>query len=312
MVVIITALTVDMTFSTFSDILKEQSVSSFWRLVLFITTILTIYGAGQYFLLSFLKQMSNGVRSKESYFNKLYNLLTIAQYIIAGILFLIIFQILLTFHYYIVSTIAATTISYALACIIMSIVSYRFFSWYKSNKDNTVLLYALASAMVAISTGSHLLTHNAILLEKKPFVIDANLKQDFPEISQSTIGIIANIFLYANVLPLLLSFVLMYAGTILLLRHHSEKLGEIKFWIIICLPLISFLAGLLPTLLALPSGGFTFYNKNFVVFRVLSILSGTSGSILIGIAFLAIARTILRFNKIALWSNTWQMQGMVS
>ncbi|MBV9667733.1 MAG: hypothetical protein JO327_06340 [Nitrososphaeraceae archaeon] len=296
MVVIITVLMVDMTFSTFSDILKEQSVSSFWRLVLFITTILTIYGAGQYFLLGFLKQISSGVRSKESYFNKLYNLLTIAQYIIAGILLLIIFQILLTSHYYIVSTIAATTISYALACIIMSLVSYRFFSWYKSSKDNTVLLYALASAMVAISTGSHLLTHNAILLEK-PFVIDANLKQDFPEISQSTIGIIANVFLYANVLPLLLSFVLMYAGTILLLQHHSEKLGKIKFWIIICLPLISFLAGLLPTLLALPSGGFTFYNKNFVVFRVLSILSGTSGSILIGIAFLAIARTVCKIHQ---------------
>jgi hypothetical protein len=294
--VIITALTVDMTFSTFSDILKEQLVS-FWGLVLFTTTILTIYGAGQYFLLGFLKQMSNGVRSKAPYFDKLYNLLTIAQYIIGGILLLIIFQVFLTSHYYILLTIAATTISYALACIIMTLVSYRFFSWYKSNKDNTVLLYALASAMVAISTGSHLLTHNIILLEKKPFEIDANLKQDFPEISQSTIGIIANVFLYANVLPLLLSFVLMYAGTILLLRHHSKKLGKIKFWIIICLPLISFLAGLLPTLLALPSGGFTFYSRNFVVFRVFSILSGTIGSILIGIAFLAIARTIRKVQQ---------------
>ena len=89
----------------------------------------------------------------------------------------------------------------------------------------------------------------------------------------------------------------MYAGTILLLRHHSKKLGKIKFWIIICLPLISFLAGLLPTLLALPSGGFTFYSRNFVVFRVFSILSGTIGSILIGIAFLAIARTIRKVQQ---------------
>jgi hypothetical protein len=289
--VITTALIVDMIFSTFSDILKEESIS-LWGLLLFITTVLTIYGAGQYFLLGFLKQLSSAVRSKAPYFNKLYKLLTISQYVIAGILIVIIFQIVLYSHYYVILTIAATTISYTLACIIMSLVSYRFFSWYKSNKDNTVLLYALASAMVALSTGTHLLTHNTILLEKKPFEINATLKQEFPEISQSTIGIIANVFLYANVLPLLLSFVLMYAGTTLLLRHHSKKLGKVKFWIIICLPLISFLSGLLPTLLALPSGGFTFYNKNFVAFRVLSILSGTSGSVLIGIVFLAIARSI--------------------
>jgi hypothetical protein len=40
----------------------------------------------------------------------------------------------------------------------------------------------------------------------------------------------------------------MYAGTTLLFRHHSKKLGKIKYWIVICLPLIPVLAGLLPTL----------------------------------------------------------------
>ena len=85
-----------------------------------------------------------------------------------------------TARYYIISTIIATTISYALACAIMTLTNYRFFSWYISNKNSTVLLYSLASSMVAISTGSHLVTHNVILLEKRPFEINAHLKQDFP------------------------------------------------------------------------------------------------------------------------------------
>lgn len=107
--------------------------------------------------------------------------------------------------------------------------------------------------MVALSTGSHVFTHNSILLNKKPIEINATLPQGFPEISTNTVGVIvASIFLYANILPIVLSFVFMYAGTILLLRHHSKKLGKIKFWIIICLPLISLIAGLLPTLMALP------------------------------------------------------------
>lgn len=56
----------------------------------------------------------------------------------------------------------------------------------KSNKNSTVLLYALASAMVAISTGSHVFTHNIILLEKKPFEINANSKEGFPIIRIQT------------------------------------------------------------------------------------------------------------------------------
>jgi len=306
--IVIIALMVDMTFSTFSDILKEQ-FASIWGLLLFIAIILVIYGPGQYFLFRFLNQWSREVRSKESYLNKLYRLLAIAQYVIAAILVLVIFQIVLTSHYYILFTVAATTISYALACIIMSLVCYRFFSWYKSNRNTTVFFYALASGMVAVSTGSHLFTHNSILLEKKPFEINTNLKQDFPEINTKTVGYIANVFLYANVLPLLLSFFLMYAGTVLLLRNYSKKLGKIKFWVIICLPLVFFLIGLLPTLVALPSGGFTFYNKNLVIFRIFSILAGSGGSIFIGVAFLATAKSINRIHQNSIIVNYMTIAG---
>jgi len=45
MIVIVIALLVDMIFSTFLDILNDQSVS-IYGLVLFIITILIIYGVG--------------------------------------------------------------------------------------------------------------------------------------------------------------------------------------------------------------------------------------------------------------------------
>jgi hypothetical protein len=291
MAIIITALLIDMCLSTFSDILKERLIS-IWGLILFVAIVVIIYGPGQYFVLGFLKYLSKGVRSKAPYLGGLYNMFRIAQYVIAGILFLIIFQIVLTSHYYIVSTIAATTIGYALACIFMSLVSYRFFSWFKSNKDYTVLLYGLAGAMIATSAGGHILTNNSILLEKNPAEINANFRGNFPDIGPITAGVMASVFLYAYVLPLILSFVLMYAGTTLLLRHHSKKLRKIKYWIIICLPLIPFIVGLLPTLLALPSGSFTFYSKSLVTYRLFAVLAGTGGSILIGIAFLTIARAL--------------------
>jgi hypothetical protein len=90
-------------------------------------------------------------------------------------------------------------------------------------------LCALASAIVAVSTRSHIPTHNSILLEKKPAEINASLRANFPDISRGSVGVIASVFFYTNVLPLVLSFILMYAGTTLLLRHHSKSLGRIIY-----------------------------------------------------------------------------------
>jgi hypothetical protein len=50
-------------------------------------------------------------------------------------------------------------------------------------------------------------------------------------------------------------------------------------------------------MMALPSGGFAFYNKNLVMFRIFSILAGSGGSILIGVAFLTTARSINQIHQ---------------
>jgi hypothetical protein len=89
----------------------------------------------------------------------------------------------------------------------------------------------------------------------------------------------------------------MYAGTAFLLYHYSEKIGKIKYWLVISLPLISIVCGMIPTLIAMPSGNFTFYKKNLVTYRIFTILSGTSGSILIGVGFLTIAINIRQINQ---------------
>ena len=79
-VLMIIALVVDMTLSTFSDILNKQS-GSLWGIILFVAIVVAIFGIGQHFLLVFLNQLSRQVRSKESYLNKLYRILTMTQYV---------------------------------------------------------------------------------------------------------------------------------------------------------------------------------------------------------------------------------------
>src|SRR5262249_35617681 len=54
---------------------------------------------------------------------------------------------------------------------------------------------------------------------------------------------------------------------------------------------------------------FTFYNKNLVIFRIFSILAGSGGSIFIGVAFLATAKSINRIHQNSIIVNYMTIAG---
>lgn len=75
-------------------------------------------------------------------------------------------------------------------------------------------------------------------------------------------------------------------------------LGNIRYWIIISIPLVILLISLYPTFLTLPTGSFTFYDQNLIFFRILFRLAGTAGGVFIFcIALLSIARNIRKVNQ---------------
>jgi hypothetical protein len=84
-----------------------------------------------------------------------------------GIIALVILQLILTSHYYVGLLIAAISISFTLAAIILGLLSYRFLSWYKSssNKNITVLLYGLTFAVTAIGVGVIVAVNSSVILE---------------------------------------------------------------------------------------------------------------------------------------------------
>jgi hypothetical protein len=87
-----------------------------------------------------------------------------------GIIALVILQLILTSHYYVGLLIAAISISFTLAAIILGLLSYRFLSWYKSssNKNITVLLYGLTFAVTAIGVGVIVVAVNSSVILENP------------------------------------------------------------------------------------------------------------------------------------------------
>ena len=98
-----------------------------------------------------------------------------------------------------------------------------------------------------------------------------------------------DIYHYLNLIPITISFLLRWLGCTLLLRHHYQAKSGLTaiIWIILLLPLILYLVGKVPDMLDLPSDyAYRFY------FRILFRIGTIGGSVLFGLAFYVVAKTI--------------------
>jgi hypothetical protein len=268
----------------FGGSLASQLTSSF-GISLFIIVVAVSYGSAVYLLSRFISPLHREIRTHSPRFDWLYKTLIMAQYTSGGIIAFMILQLIFTSHYYVGLLIASTAISFTLSVIIMALSSYRFLSWYKSsNKNVTVLLYGITFAVIAIGFGVIIAVNSSFILLQKPAEIGGlHSSSSASSMSQNPKALILYQITYT---PSRLGFVLYWIVTALLLRHYSRKLGRLKFWTIISLPLVSFLSA---SLFVSPD-----YKHSLLYDALLVLAALTAGGILFGIAFLIMARSMKR------------------
>lgn len=287
MSVVITALLVDTLLAKISNFI---SASLSWRMPVFMV-IVAIYVAGQYFVLDSFRRKSKEIRMRKNLqLNLAYKIITVSQYILSAIILYVVLQMVLTSHYDVNAVSAAMTISYALAIGMMGLLSQRFFSWFRSNRNAVVMLYALSSTFLAINAAFTLFFVNSVLFFGPREVGPQLGSGSVPVIEPSSIiGILDN----AYVITSIVSFMITWAATCMLLRHYSPILGKIKYWLIVAIPLIYFLSqfvglglNLFAPILRLDP---IFFG---ILLTLLFSLSKAGGGILFGVAFWIIARNI--------------------
>jgi hypothetical protein len=278
-ILIVALLLVDAMISNIADFIANQLVSS-WGVALFIF-ISSVYVLGQYFILGFIKAKSNTIRNKVPHLKLLHLIVTIFQYTLTAILIFVTLQIVLTAHYYTIMLTAATAISYILASIITGLLAARFFSWYKLNKNRIVFLYGLSSIALAVMAISAISLMDYILIGKHSEV-NSQSEVVYPSFKEGSLEKILS-DLYA--IPTIVSFVLVWGSTVFLLRNYSQRLGRVKYLIIIGIPLVTFASqyfDLIPGL-----GIFDDFTE-----IVLTTLHSTAGGFLFAIVFITAARQV--------------------
>jgi hypothetical protein len=295
LVATIVLLQIDISLVNVNRFTTSQSLSG-WRTYIFLvlafaSTVL------QFFILKFVKIKSKEVRNKkELHLDITYTVSRIIQYLIIGILALAIVQMALSSRYNVYILFAIVGISYLLGTVLMSMLAKRFFSWFRSNRSFVVLLYGLSSAIIAINLSFSLVYIYSVL--------PIHLEEIRPHTSFLTpfhpAGSIISIFNNGYIITSVISFVITWIATALLLRHYySQRLGRIKYWAIIGLPLAFFLVQFQPLFLNL------FYQPlqsspvlSSILYTLIFTFSKPIGGIVFGVAFWTVAKSLRRGTSI--------------
>jgi hypothetical protein len=281
---VIVTILIDSEIGVIADFIPEQ-ISSSVGLATFLG-IAIIFSVAQYFILSYIKQSNKETRAKALNLDLTYWIVSIAQYILVGIIVCVILQIIVEQQYSIVTLYASHVISYGLWITTLGLLARAFFSWYKlSNKNTMVLILAISMIAYVINGTAGLASYLDMLAQQKP-VVTSNDIAYFPEFGIALLG--SQIGL-VNQIASSIAYILTWIGTVKLLYPHIKKLGKTKFWIVMGAAMIYYLISFPLFVL----GYFTPSENVDAKTNILIIsLGGIFSGIIFGAAFLSVARTL--------------------
>jgi hypothetical protein len=282
---------VDTSIVKVSDLVRWQFIHDWKSIILFIS-MSSVYGISYYFVLEFIKGRGEKelgyargkMRLSAATFRKI---VSIIQYVITAILIFIILQIVLYSQYSTVAITAITTISYATATVMMGLLAYLFFIWFNQNRRSgsgfTIFFYGISTVALLLNTVIGLALIYTLSLYK-PAIVGSHA-------TSLTIGITKPVDRVLNtsyVSTSILGFILMWSATAILLRSYSKRLGKVKYWFLVSIPLVYFISQFLTLFSNQLAAILALYP---VLFTLLFVFSKPVGGILFGAAFYSIGRT---------------------
>jgi hypothetical protein len=219
-----------------------------------------------------------------------YKAMVLTQLAIIIILVTILIEINFTLSYHLVHLELVFMISSITAVAVMGLLSYKFITWLRLDRSRITFAYLLASLSLSI---------NAIIgmiYASDQFRYVSDIIQPSPYggfIMHSHYSSLSVLYTVSSGI----TFALFWVGTVLLLQSYRKRLGTIKFWIIMLVPLLYFLSQFQPVVTSVL---FDYSSGNPMLYSIVYVLmlevSTPIGGILFGLAFMLVARRIQNAN----------------
>jgi hypothetical protein len=286
MLPLMTVLAVDLLIGNVADIYTVQ-VKSDAGFALFLTISLVSI-AGQFYFLGIVKRKMNQIDSEPLRLSKV---VFIIQLVLISIIILIIFQIIYGSFYFTSLLSISTAISYVLTITLMAILALRFLTWFKTSKNLALLFYGCAAGVIVLNSAFTIILFDSILMKKPPVItLSSEIIFDLGYEPGTFMSYVITIQAYTFTAFIVLT----WGGTIMIIHHNIQRVGKVKFWVLVLLPLIYFLSYFITLYQQIyPDSTVTqAISENFAIPILLGTASVTACGILFGLSFLLIARSI--------------------
>jgi hypothetical protein len=278
-------LTLESIISNISDFLVEQNTSLFG--ILLYTCISAIFVISSFVFVLLIKNATAEIRRNSKELRILYYTSSITQIALVGLVVALLVQIVLLGEYSVALLVATSVLSPAMAASVMVVSCLILVSWFRFNRRSyVVLIFTLAfslNAYVFIYT-SFSSVYN--LMEKSPIITPESGVVYSSDVFQP--GSIQKMFSNVYKFTATANFILLLAGSAVMLRHYSARIGRIKFWILVLIPSVYYISILLDALgIYNPESEAEQFN-----YYVYASLNGIIGGVLLGLLFWSISRTM--------------------
>jgi hypothetical protein len=309
------------------DLLATRQILFFdntWQTIIFILTVVVAYGIGSLILLIYTRKMRiiEHVEKRNHFMNIIYFGVVVIQFSLLAILISIIVGNSISCPNYVSLCMATRPLATSInaiastgAGIILGVISFKFFSWFRtSNRNVMVLLYGLAAASLAMSItidAADKILLQQVVEEKSPNGVvpesswiyksfdkyqgQVQYKVVNPETTTQYVVPDSMKALHKFLVYLVSNppYILTWAATLMLLRQfYLSNYGPgskfpIKYWILLSVPLVLYVIGS-GLIVSLPPAEDPYRYLFRIIFR-----GGTIGSsILFGISFFIITRKV--------------------
>lgn len=284
MLVVIITIIVDSEVGFVADFIPVQ-LSSSTGIAVFIA-IAIIFAITQHFILAYVKQSNKETRARALHLDITHIIVSIAQYVLVGMLAIVILQMLTAQQYNLTTLYISYAVSYGLWIVTLAILARAFFSWYRrSGKNVMVLMLTLSMIAYVVNGVTGLATYIDFLTQQREVITSTDVAY-FPEFSIASLG---SQIAAANQIASSVAYILTWIGSVKLLYPYIKKLGKIKFWIIMGAAMVYYLV-------SFPLFVLGYYTPSEDVDAMTNILifslGGIFTGILFGAAFLSVARTL--------------------
>jgi hypothetical protein len=225
--------------------------------------------------------------AKSLLFKSFFAGLTATQYVILFMILVLIFQILTNKFYSVWILKSISFNSYVMGGIMLCMLSYKLFSWYRRNKSVILILYFFAMSLICAN--SFLMVYTLqIQLASKP---------DKISYSRSLAGGFApgsGVFKLAQEYILMISFSIVWLATALLMKSYSNIKGLVRYWAIMFISLIYFTGQFQPMFFGLISLSTISTTLEDIGYTIFVSAARPIAGILFGLVFWSISRKITK------------------